>query len=78
MITKRQVEILKAIDTYIKEKGYSPSMRDLADMTKIQSTSTIHKYIDTLEKLGCITKKESIPRALAITSEGMKLLKLLG
>lgn len=78
MITKRQVEILKAIDTYIKEKGYSPTIREICKMVNLKSSSSVYEHLNNLEKLGCIKREESKPRALALTEDGKRLLNLLG
>lgn len=78
MITKRQVEILKAIDAYIQEKRYSPTIREICKMVNLKSSSSVYEHLSNLEKLGCIKREESKSRALAITEDGEKLLKLLG
>jgi len=52
----------KAIYTYIMETtrrdGFSPSVRDIQNSLAIKSTSTVHSYLERLEKKGYI-KKES-------------------
>lgn len=77
MITRKQVEILKAIIDYINTKGFSPTVREICEAVELQSTSTVHMHLDSLEKLGCITRIAATPRTLAVTDEGMRLLKLI-
>lgn len=77
MITRKQVEILKAIIDYITTKGFSPTVREIGEAVGLQSTSTVHMHLDSLEKLGCISRVTASPRALAVTNEGMRLLKLI-
>ncbi|SHH76043.1 repressor LexA [Caloranaerobacter azorensis DSM 13643] len=74
MITKRQVEILKAIDTYIKEKGYSPTIREICKMVNLKSSSTVYEHLRKLEKAGYIKRKESSPRAMTLTEDVLKVL----
>lgn len=78
MITQSQVKVLKAISEFIKDKGISPTTREVCGLVGYNSSSTVHKYIETLEKLGCINKIESSPRSITITENGEKLLSILG
>ena len=66
-LTERQQQILNAITGYINEKGYSPTIRELADMVGIKSSSTLHGHLQRLEKKGYITKERGKPRTIVPT-----------
>jgi len=72
MITNKQLGILEIIDTYIKEKGSSPTIKDLSNILDFNLLS-----IDSLVQLGCISLTPSIPKAISITKDGGKLMELL-
>jgi len=77
MITIKQKRILKAISKYIDEIGYSPTLREICEMTGLKSPSSAHSYISKLEEKGYIERKESSPRAIKLTNNGVKLIKSL-
>ena len=41
-LTDRQKNLLRCIVKYQKAHGFSPSVRDLCEMTGVRSTSTVH------------------------------------
>jgi SOS-response transcriptional repressor LexA len=66
MLTNKQKEVLELIGIYIKEQGYSPTVRELASLCGIKSTSTMHGYLERLEKQGYISKHETLPRTIKV------------
>lgn len=46
--------VLQCIIEYMEEHQYSPSIRELCDMTGLTSTSTVHQHLSTLSKEGRI------------------------
>ncbi|MGF7059305.1 LexA family protein [Brassicibacter mesophilus] len=77
MLTRKQKDVLRAIDVYINANGISPTVRNLCDLLGLKSSSTVHGYLNRLEKDGCITKKDTIPRSIRITERGNFILKEL-
>lgn len=65
-LTERQQQILNAIASYVNEKGYSPTVREIADMVGIKSSSTLHAHLQRLEKKGYITKERGKPRTITV------------
>lgn len=51
-MTKRKQEVLSAITHYRKDKGYSPSYSELADLIGVTSLSTVHKHVESLVAIG--------------------------
>jgi repressor LexA len=60
--------ILKAIRELIKDRGYSPSIRELCAIPDIgvSSTSTMQKYLDHMEQHGFIARTPGISRSIRI------------
>ncbi|WP_338143201.1 transcriptional regulator [Brevibacillus laterosporus] len=68
-LSPRKLQVFKEIKTYTDEMRYSPTVRELCNLTGIKSTSTMHRHLDDLRKMGVLTWDEGRPRTLTI-SEG--------
>lgn len=69
-------KILKSIVSYIEEHGYSPSVRDICDMTGLKSTSTIKSHLDRMFRDGLLETDCGIGTPRAIRVPGYKFLKI--
>ena len=58
--------ILDFINSEIEDKGYPPSVREICEAVGLKSTSTVHGYLQRLEKKGFIKKDATKPRALKV------------
>lgn len=63
-LTKRQVEVLNVLRTTIAEKGYAPSLNEIAATLGLRSIATVHKHLLHLAKKGFIVRQN---RSRAIT-----------
>lgn len=61
---QRQQDILNFMMNTIKEKGYSPTVREICKALNIKSTSTVHSDIKILEDQGLVKKDPSKPRTV--------------
>ena len=68
-ISDKQKMILDFLNKEIQEKGYPPSVREICQAVGLKSTSTVHGYLNRLEKKGMIKKDPTKPRALKILRE---------
>lgn len=68
-ITKRQQQIYDFIRTYQQEKGYPPSVREMAAAVGLSSPSTVHAHLSALEDHGLIKRDKTKPRALEVFNE---------
>ncbi len=68
-ITKRQQQIYDFIRSYQKEKGYPPSVREMAAAVGLSSPSTVHAHLSALEAHGLIKRDKTKPRALELFNE---------
>lgn len=65
-ISQKQMEIYNFLKTYIKDKAYPPSVREICAAVSLKSTSTVHAHLKTLEKKGYINRESTKTRALEI------------
>ena len=65
-MTEKDYETYKFIIDYIKEHGYSPSYREIADGIGVRAVSTIAERIHRLEDMGKIKTKMDIPRTISV------------
>jgi len=61
-------QILDFVNRQVEEKGYPPSVREICSAVGFKSTSTVHGYLQKLEKEGLISKDPTKPRALKVIS----------
>lgn len=57
-LTKRQKEIFDFISTFEKEKGFAPTIREVAKGIGVSSSSTVYKQIKSLRQKGLLQKDE--------------------
>ena len=55
-ITNKQKKVLEFIKKELQSKGYPPSVREICNGVGIKSTSTVHAYLERLEKEGYIRR----------------------
>lgn len=53
-LTKKQSEVLGYIQASIRENGYAPSYREIAEHFGFSSPATVHQYVKTLTEKGVI------------------------
>ena len=66
-MNEKQKEILEIIKTFIKENGYSPTIREICKLANIKSTAAVHAHIKKLKDEGHITSGVDMPRSIALT-----------
>lgn len=66
-MSEKQKEILEIIKTFIKENGYSPTIREICKLANIKSTAAVHAHIKKLKAEGHITTGVDMPRSIALT-----------
>lgn len=68
-ITKRQQQIYDFIRSYQQDKGYPPSVREMAAAVGLSSPSTVHAHLNALEDHGLIKRDKTKPRALELFNQ---------
>lgn len=65
-LSKRQQAIMDFIKEQVEEKGYPPSVREIALAVGLASSSTVHGHLSRLEEKGYIRRDPTKPRAIEI------------
>jgi repressor LexA len=68
-LSKRQEEILEYIKEQVSDKGYPPSVREIAQAVGLASSSTVHGHLSRLEQKGYIRRDPTKPRAIEILQD---------
>lgn len=76
-LTKRRKEVLTLILKFIAEKGYSPSLRDIASLLNTKNVSTAQYFVNELHSRGYLKKGSRRERAITPISESTTI-PLLG
>jgi len=66
MLTKRQKEILDFTEDFIRDKGYSPSLEEIARHFKLSSVATVHEHISALKAKHYLSTEENQARSLNV------------
>ncbi len=65
---ERRQRILDCIARTVAERGYPPSVREIADAVGLASTSAVHHHLIALERDGLIERGNHASRALRLTA----------
>ena len=65
-LTKRQRSVYEFIESYIHEKGFGPTVREIAEAVNLSSPSTVHVHLKTLEEKGYIVRDPLKSRSIGL------------
>lgn len=71
-MTSRQVLVLEFIRTFVKMRGHSPSMQDIATGLGMKSRSNIHRIVHDLRRQGCLSIRPHKFRTIKVTDKSVK------
>ena len=66
--TERRQRILDCIARTVEDRGYPPSVREIADAVGLASTSAVHHHLLALERDGLLERGTHTSRALRVTA----------
>ena len=66
MLTKRQLQLLTYIDTYIKGHGYGPSQREMMTTLELNSLSGVNRLVHELAKRHYLVMRKNHARAIEV------------
>src|SRR5690242_9985948 len=69
MLTPRQREIYLFLRTYVGERGYPPTVRELCHRFDVNSPNGIVSHLRALEKKGAITRDRAVARGIRVAEE---------
>ena len=67
---ERKQKILEHIARTVAERGYPPSVREIADAVGLASTSAVHHHLIALEREGLLERGPNSSRAVRLTPQG--------
>jgi repressor LexA len=67
-LSQRQLAVLKVITTSVRERGYPPSIREIAQQVGLSSPSSVAHQLATLERKGVLRRDPNRPRAIDVVS----------
>jgi len=70
---ERRQRILDCIARTVEERGYPPSVREIAEAVGLASTSAVHHHLLALERDGLLERGTHSSRALRLTSRPQQL-----
>ena len=68
ILTKRQQEILDFIESFMQERGYPPTLREIGNEFGIRSTNGVRVNLAALEKKQYIRRRPWLSRGIEIVS----------
>lgn len=69
MLTKRQKQVLDFVESFIRKRGYAPSLEEIKKHLKLSSVSTAHHHVKKLKKEGYIKKEDNEPRSISVETD---------
>jgi len=69
MLTPSERKTLKFIQRYCMEKGYSPTLTEIAEGIGIKSKGVAHRYLKTLESLNMVSIASHRKRGICLNLE---------
>ncbi len=74
-LSPRQIAILRFVDAFQREHGYSPSVRDTMAVTAISTPSLVAFHRNSLVRKGLLTFGVNIARSMVVTPAGAEYLR---
>lgn len=65
-LTKKQLAVLRFLEDFMEENGYSPSYREIMAGLKLSTVSAVAEHIDNLVEKGVLKRKPGEARSLMV------------
>lgn len=65
-LTRQQQAVYDFVKSYIEEKSYPPTIREIGAAVGLSSTSTVHSHVKTLIDKGYLVSSPSTQRTIAL------------
>ncbi len=65
-LSAKRAEILECIARCQRERGYPPSVREIAEAVGLSSTATVHNHLAVLQREGYLRRDPTKPRAIQV------------
>ena len=74
-LTRKQKEMLEFLGNFLHEKGFSPSLDEIARGLGLSSLATVHKHLKNLEAKGFVRRRWNHSRSLELTRSALDLVQ---
>lgn len=64
--SNKRAEILEFLRSFVAEKGYAPSVREIMQAVGLRSTASVHYHLAELDRMGAISMDGSKNRAISL------------
>ena len=68
-LTQRQIECLRMIKVFMKVRGFTPSLQEIADSMGLKSRANILRIVGELKRKGKLTMKPYLARTIKLRNE---------
>jgi repressor LexA len=68
-ITKKQERVLNFLKKFILDTGYPPTVREISESLGLAGPNSAKKFLDILERKGCIRRAAKSSRAIELLDE---------
>jgi repressor LexA len=65
-LTGMRRQILEVIEASLRDRGYPPSVREIGEAVGLNSSSSVHAHLATLQKQGYLRRDPTKPRAIEV------------
>lgn len=72
-LTPKQKYILDFITSFLEKKSYAPSLEEIAKHFHLNSVSTVHQYVEVLQKKGFLNKTDHKQRSIEPIIDDMEI-----
>jgi repressor LexA len=76
-LSTKQQSILRFIQSFLREKDYPPSIRDIQEGCNISSTSVVDYNLKALERMGFLRRDREVSRAIELLDRGSRRTRTL-
>jgi repressor LexA len=71
-LTRRQRDVLDALQRLHDQHGFAPSLREVADEVGLASASSVHAHVVRLEERGLLERRPRLSRTVRRVTAGQR------
>jgi len=75
-LTQKRQQLLDFITSFVRKKGYAPSVRDIARGCNISSSSVAQYHLNVLEREGYIHRDREVSRSIGLLRESTDIVRI--
>lgn len=73
--TEKSLRVARTIRNFVRRHGFSPSLREVADLHGFSSWSSVRQYLDQLRRYGIADWRPGALRSMHLTAKGEQVLQ---